>query len=176
MKLQERSRSFSASAPSIAPKRAFLVKKIGGKRLFGTWLGSHGGATARQEPDKAGSERGEPGEGHQMTLRAVEVAVAFFQEHARSPCPGMHTHTHIPHPRAGGTELITPGRAGNASRGCWGGTRGAGSPREGAARREGRVPGQELRAERGRCVVRGVFCVCGPAEPRSSVQRLLTAC
>lgn len=37
-----------------------------------------------------------------MTLRAVEVAVAFFQEHTRSPCPGMHTHTHPASPRRGG--------------------------------------------------------------------------
>lgn len=120
-----------------------------------------------------GRVRGEKGEGQHMTLRAVEVAVALFQEY--TPSPGQE----CPRGSPGRGDRVNPGVSGRerVRKSCPGLPRGR-SPREGGTRRDGRVPGQELRAEpalRGRCVVLGV-CVCGPAEPRSSVQRLLTAC
>lgn len=57
MKFRERSKRFSASAQSLAPEKSLFCQKLGERGCliyFGTSLGSHGGDSAKQEPDRAG--------------------------------------------------------------------------------------------------------------------------
>lgn len=113
-----------------------------------------------------------------MTLGAVEVAVAFFQEYTMSsaeeciPCsPGWVTE--LITQRAGETGAAG---AGNASRS----SRGSGDPEKPRPRAMGGVPSLRMRCVQSQRSPVPVWsrggCVCGPAKPCSSVQRLLTAC
>lgn len=125
---------------------------------------------------------GREGEGQQMTLLAVEVAVALFQQYAMSSAEEC-----VPCSPGRVTELITR-RARGGDRGGWGQETfpgvagGLPSPSTAPApwQEEEEKPSPCMRCvqrQRGPVPVwsRG-GCVCGPAKPCSSVQRLLTAC